>query len=164
MSYVDGNVTRQVATSNALTHKFSEDLLMKSYETALGYSNIVLDMSEVSHPDKQDFAEFSRKTSSNIITFWKQFEGFDKTTLSESDARIRRFFALDYYDGRKGDVITLHVDGFDKEAFFILKLNRDVIDEITGATITDLKNGFYLLDVTEEDVEIKVKERWLYYY
>ncbi|MBP5282766.1 MAG: DUF2194 domain-containing protein [Lachnospiraceae bacterium] len=164
VSYLEGNVTCQVATSDALTHSFSEDLNMKSYETALGYSNVVMDMSLVSHPRKDDFSEFSRKTSSNLITYWKQFSGFEKTTLSQSDVRIRRFFALDYYDGRNGDEISLHVDGFDGQAFFILKLNRDVIDEITGATIKDLKNGFYLLDVSQEDVVIKVKERWLYYY
>ncbi|MBR6476901.1 MAG: DUF2194 domain-containing protein [Lachnospiraceae bacterium] len=164
VSYLDGNVTCQVATSDALTYTFSEDLLMKSYETALGYSNVVMDMSLVSYPAKDDFSEFSRKTSSNLITYWKQFSGFEKTTLSQSDERIRRFFALDYYDGRKGEEISLHVDGFDGQAFFILKLNRDVIDEVTGATIKDLKNGFYLLDVSQEDVVIKVKERWLYYY
>ncbi len=162
--YADDEVTIQMATSDAQTHKFSEDLAVKSYETALGYSNVLLDMSLVSHPKGEDFAEFSRKSSSNLITFWKQFAGFEKTTLSESDARIRRFFALDYYDGRNGDEIHLHVDGLDEQAFFILKLNRDVIDEVTGAQITDLKNGFYLLDVSEEDVVIKVKERWLFYY
>ena len=164
VQYLDGNVTCQMTTSDALTHTFSEDLALKSYETALGYSNVVMDLSMVSHPKQDDFADFSRKTSGNLITYWKQFSGFTKTTLSESDARIRRFLALDYYDGRNGNQISLHVDGFDQQAFFILKLNRDVIDEVTGAKITDLKNGFYLLDVSEPNVVIKVKERRLYYY
>lgn len=164
VSYLDEKVTCQVRTSNVMTHTFMEDLKLKSYETALGYSNVVLDMSMVSHPQKDDFAEFSRKFSSHLITYWKPYEGLEKTTLSESDARIRRFLALDYYDGRTGDEIKLHVSGFDKQAFFMLKLNRDVIDEVIGAQITDLKNGFYLLEVNQEDVVIKVKERWLYYY
>jgi hypothetical protein len=72
--------------------------------------------------------------------------------------------ALDYHDSKKGNEITLHVDGFDEQAFFILKLNRDVIDEVTGAEVTDLKDGFYLLDVSQEDVVITVKERKLFYY
>ena len=164
VTYWEGNVTYQMATSDALTHTFLEDLYLKSYETALGYSNIVMDLSKVSHPTEGDFSDFSRKTSSNVISFWKQYSGFSKTTLSESDARIRRFFALDYRDDRKENEITLHVDGFDEQAFFILKLNRDEIDEVTGATITDLKNGFFLLDVSQEDVVIKVKERQLFYH
>lgn len=164
VKYLDDGVICQMATSDALTHTFSEDICLKSIETALGYSNVVMDLSMVSHPKQEDFADFSRKTSSNLITFWKQFSGFSKTTLSESDARIRRFLALDYYDGRNGNQISLHVDGFDKQAFFILKLNRDVIDEVTGAEITELGNGFFLLDVSEPDVLIKVKERRLFYY
>lgn len=164
VSYLDDEVTCQVATSDGMTHTFSQDIALKSLQTALGYSNVVLDLSDVSHPEEEDFADFSRRSSSNLITFWKQFSGFEKTTLSESDARIRRFLALDYQDGRNGNVISLHVDGFDEEAFFILKLNRDVIDEVKGAQITDLKNGFYLLSVFEEDVTITVKERRLFYY
>ena len=163
VSYLEGNLTCQMATSDALTYTFSDDLAMKSYETALGYSNIVMDMSLVSHPKSGDYSGFSRTTSSNVITYWKQFNGFAKTTLSESDVRIRRFFALDYQDGRTGNEITLHVDGFDEQAFFILKLNRDEISEVSGAQVTNLKNGFYLLDVSEPDVVIKVKERQLYY-
>ncbi|MCR5498910.1 MAG: DUF2194 domain-containing protein [Acetatifactor sp.] len=163
ISYLDGNLTCQVATSDAMTYTFMDDICQKSYETALGYSNIVMDMSLVSHPKSGDYSGFSRTSSGNVITYWKQFSGFAKTTLSESDVRIRRFFALDYMDGRKGNEITLHVDGFDEQAFFILKLNRDEIKEVTGAQITNLKNGFYLLDVSSPDVVIKVKERTLFY-
>lgn len=162
--YLDDKVTCQMTTSDVMTHTFSEDLELKSLETALGYSNIVMDMFQVSHPNGEDFADFSRRTSSNLLTFWKPYEGFAKTTLSESDTRIRRFMALDYHDERKKNEITLHVDGFDEQAFFILKLNRDVIDEVTGAEVTDLKDGFYLLDVSQEDVVITVKERKLFYY
>ncbi|MBQ1849570.1 MAG: hypothetical protein II139_04305 [Lachnospiraceae bacterium] len=164
VTYVDDEVTCQVATSDCLTHTFSQDIALKSLETALGYSNVVFDMFEVSHPSGDDYADFSRKTSSNLLSFWKPYAGFAKTTLSESDLRIRRFMALDYHDARKGSEITLHVDNFDKEAFFILKLNRDEIDEVEGATITDLGDGFFLLGATQEDVKITVKVRTLYYY
>ena len=71
---------------------------------------------------------------------------------------------MDYGDHKMGNVITLHVDGFDSEAFFILKLNQGEIDEVTGAEVTDLKNGFFLLDLSQEDVTITVRERKLFYY
>lgn len=164
VSYLDDGVTCQMATSNGLIHTFTDDMNLKSIQTALGYSNIVLDMSLVSHPSDMDFAEFSRDFTSNVLTFWRQFEGFAKTTVSESDLRIRRYLALDYDDERIGNEIHLHVDGFDEEAFFILKLNRDELDKVTGAEIKDLKNGFYLLEVSQEDVVITVKERRLSIY
>ena len=163
--FYDGTVTCQRTTDQLMTHLFSEDLQMKCFETALGFSNVVMDMSMVSHPQgDMDYASFSRQTASNYLTYWKPYEGLHKTTLSESDLRIRRFFALDYGDHKMGNVITLHVDGFDSEAFFILKLNQGEIDEVTGAEVTDLKNGFFLLDLSQEDVTITVRERKLFYY
>ena len=163
--YVDDNVTCQETTNLLMTHRFSEDIKMKAFETALGFSNVVMDMSLVSHPQgDEDYASFSRQTASNFLTYWKPYAGFDKTTLSESDLRIRRFFALDYSDHKQDNEISLHVDGFDGQAFFILKLNQGEIDEVTGAEVTNLKNGFFLLDVSQEDVKIKVRERRLFYY
>lgn len=161
VSYLDDVVTCQMTTSSALKHSFSDDLDLKAYETALGYSNVVLDMAQVSYPEEQDWADFSRNTSRNIITYWKQFSGFDQTTLSESDARIRRFFALDYKDEKKDQEISLHVDNFDQQAFFILKLNVGEIDEVKGAEITNLKHDFYLLSVQEADVTITLKQHKL---
>ena len=161
VSYLDDVVTCQMATSSALHHTFSEDMDLKAYETALGYSNVVLDMAQVSFPEEQDWADFSRNSSRNLITYWKQFSGFDQTTISESDARIRRFLALDYTDYRTDGEIHLHVDHFDKQAFFILKLSVGEIDEVQGAELTDLKHDFYLLHVKEADVVITLKEHKL---
>ena len=160
--YFDGTVTCQMTTSNGLTHTFSEDIGLKAYETALGYSNIVLDMSMVSHPKDGDWADFSRRSSSNLITYWKQYAGFEHTTLSESDERIRRFFALNYSDSRNDNVIHLHVDQFDEKAYFVFKLNEGELDEVEGANVINLKNCFYLLELDQADVTITLKEHKLF--
>lgn len=162
VKYVDDVVTLQMATGNGLTHTFGQDIDLKAYETALGYSNVVLDMSLVSYPEDSDWADFSRKVSSNLITYWKQYSGFAQTTLSESDARIRRFFALDYSDSKTGNQIHLHVDRFDENAYFILKLNMGELDRVEGAEAVDLKNHFYLLEVRQEDVYITLKDHKLF--
>lgn len=160
--YVDEVVTCQMTTSDAMTHTFSQDIDLKAYETALGYSNVVLDMSEVSYPNTEDWADLSRKTSSNLITYWKQYSGFANTTLSESDERIRRFFALNYTDGKQENRIHLHVERFDESAFFVFKLNSGEIDQVEGANVVDLKHDFYLLEVFQEDVVITLKEHKLF--
>lgn len=162
VKYLDDVVTLQMATANGLTHTFGEDLELKAYETALGYSNVVFDMSMVSHPEGSDWADFSRRTSSNLITYWKRYSGFAHTTLSESDARIRRFFALDYSDSKTDNRIHLHIDHFDQSAYFVLKLNVGELDEVEGATYSDLKNCFYLLEAQQEDVYITLKDHKLF--
>ena len=45
--------------------------------------------------------------SSNILTYWKNFTGFDSMTLSESNTRIRTFLNLDFSESRTENEITL---------------------------------------------------------
>ena len=77
---------------------------MKCMETALGYSNITLDFYSVTYPegDEDSWEKMSKKIAANLGTYWKAYEAFDATTLTESDVRIRRFLALDYKQQRAG--------------------------------------------------------------
>ena len=48
-----------------------------------------------------------KRFSSNLLTYWKNFTGFDSTTLSESNTRTRTFLNLDFSETRTDDKITL---------------------------------------------------------
>lgn len=161
VSYLqDSDVTLQAATSIGVEYTFLKDFAVRNLETALGYSNIVLDMSIVTYPKQNQYWEvISGGITRNLSTYWKDFEGFHQTTLTDSDERIRRFFALEGQDSRQGDVITLHVDGFQEKAFFVLKLNKEDIAETDGCVVTSLKNDFYLLEIQQPDVKIRVESR-----
>ena len=137
---------------------------MKAYETALAYSNVILDMSRVAFPDSEYWETLSITISSNLSTYWKPYADFAQTTLSDSDARMRRFFALDYGEKRQGNCISVHIDGFDKAAYFVLKLNRETVDQVTGGEVKYLNHGFYLLEASEPDVQITVKEKSTFIY
>lgn len=167
ISYADADVTLQRATSSGRTHTFSDDLRVKSVETALGYSNIVLDLEDAAYPKtEEDFWEkLSKNITSNLCTYWKPYEAFEKTTLSESDLRIRRFLALDFSDARSGDLITMDISGFEEEAWFLLRLNAEEIKTIRGASYTKVEAGAYLIHAVSDYVEITVeKEANIYYY
>ena len=111
ISYATDHITQQKVTSAGITHTFSDDLKLRSMETALGYSNITLDLLSVTYPEtEQDsWEKMLRKISPNLTTFWKPFEAFTHTTLSESDQRIRRFLAIDYEQERQDDNITVRL-------------------------------------------------------
>ena len=49
--------------------------------------------------------EVFRELSANISTYWKDFQGFDGTTVSECDKRIRNFLSLP--TGKSGRIISL---------------------------------------------------------
>ena len=159
LSYADENITLQSTTSNGLDYTFSQDLRMRSLQTALGYSNILLDMYEVAWPDDENdswekvYDAFSR----NVNTFWKPFEDFEKTALSESDKRVRNMMGISYTDRRENDVIYMQVQNMPDEAWFILRTHGESVAEISGAEALELEDGAYLLKITGSVVRIQLE-------
>lgn len=166
ISYATDNITQQKVTSAGITHTFSDDLKLRSMETALGYSNITLDLLSVTYPKtKQDsWEKMLRKLSPNLTTFWKPFEAFTHTTLSESDQRIRRFLAIDYEQERQGDNITVRVKNFDQQAWFVLRLNGETVKSVKGGTSTKIEDGAYLICAEKDKIIIKVGRKSGMYY
>lgn len=165
VDYGEGLLTIQTPTSNGRIHSMEDDLAVKLYETALGYSCISVDLSEVSHPREENYWEtYVEELSRHLSTYWRDYRGFDQTTLSESDSRIRQFLALEYRDDRREDTITLQVEGLKDTAYFILKLNREELDPSSQVSYTDLGNGFYLLEVTDRETSLTVRRPGSFYY
>ena len=109
VSYYSDSVTLQTVTSDGMNYAYSDDIRMRSIQTALGYTNVMLDMYDIFWPqEKTDRWEVMQKRfSSNLLTYWKNFRDFDSTTLSESNARIRTFLNLAYSQSREDNTITL---------------------------------------------------------
>lgn len=166
ISYEGENITQQKVTSAGITHTFSDDLKLRSMETALGYSNITLDLLSVTYPEtEQDsWEKMLRKLSPNLTTFWKPFEAFTHTTLSESDQRIRRFLAIDYEQERQDDNITVRVKNFDQQAWFVLRLNGETVKSVKGGTSTKIEDGAYLICAEKDEITIKVGRKSGMYY
>lgn len=166
ISYATDNITQQKVTSAGITHTFSDDLKLRSMETALGYSNITLDLLSVTYPKtKQDsWEKMLRKLSPNLTTFWKPFEAFAHTTLSESDQRIRRFLAIDYEQERQGDNIAVMVKNFDQQAWFVLRLNGETVKSVKGGSSTKIEDGAYLICAEKDKITIKVGRKSGMYY
>ena len=166
ISYATDNITQQKVTSAGITHTFSDDLKLRSMETALGYSNITLDLLSVTYPEtEQDsWEKMLRKLSPNLTTFWKPFEVFTHTTLSESDQRIRRFLAIDYEEERQDDNITVRVKNFDQQAWFVLRLNGETVKSVKGGTSAKIEDGAYLICAEKDEITIKVGRKSGMYY
>ena len=166
ISYAGENITQQKVTSAGITHTFSDDLKLRSMETTLGYSNITLDLLSVTYPEtEQDsWEKMLRKLSPNLTTFWKPFEAFTHTTLSESDQRIRRFLAIDYEQERQNNNITVKVDNFDQQAWFVLRLNGETVKSVKGGKSTRIEDGAYLICAEKDTITIKVGRKSGMYY
>jgi len=159
VSYAAPNVTLQHATSDGAVHTYTDDLELMCYETALGYSNILFDMKRVSYPEtsKDHWENLSRDMSKNLCTYWQDYQGFSQTTLAQSDARIRKFLALDYQTVQKGRQIILYTTQVERPLWFMMKLNGETPAGIQGGTLKDLENGFYLIGAEKPEVIIDLK-------
>ena len=160
------NVTLQPSTSSGIRHTFLDDFKVKCMETALGYSNITLDLYSVTYPegDEDSWEKMSKKIAANLGTYWKAYEAFDATTLTESDVRIRRFLALDYKQQRAGNVITLSLEHREDAAWFLLRLHGEKVTEVAGGSFEEIEDGVYLILAEEDEVSVEVQtgETWQY--
>ena len=163
VSYYSDSVTLQTVTSDGMNYAYSDDIRMRSIQTALGYTNIMLDMYDIFWPqEKTDRWEVMQKRfSSNLLTYWKNFRDFDSTTLSESNARIRTFLNLAYSQSREDNTITLQTS--EVGSWFILRTHGEEIDEIDGGSQTEIEADAYLICAEDTTVKIRLKEQELYY-
>lgn len=160
LSYYNDAITIQSIINEANDHTWSSDIRLKSLQTALGYSNVQIDIQKVIWPESEKFhwEKFYEKVASNLDTYWKRFRGFEKTTLSESDSRVRTFLNLDYTHKRKEDKIYLDIEGKDGDGWFLFRTHGEKIADIKGAEYQEIEKGAFLLHILEDHVEIRLEK------
>ena len=163
ISYCTDSVTLQSVTSDGMNYTYSDDIRMRSIQSSLGYTNVMLNMQKIFWPErKKDRWQFMQKRfSSNLLTYWKNFTGFDSTTLSESNTRTRTFLNLDFSETRTDDEIILKTS--ESGSWFILRTHGEEIEEIEGGTQKKLEDNVYLIQAQDTTVKIQVKTAGLHY-
>ena len=159
VSYYTDEVTLQCLTADARDYTYSQDLQMRSLVTALGYTNVLVDLTDVTWPQSEDdeWQNYFDDVSSNISTYWSRFREFSATSLSESDAHVRSFLNLGYKESREGETISLQVENAGEEAWFVLRTHNETIVQVDGGTYEEVEKNYYLLHVLSEHVEIQLK-------
>lgn len=166
VSYLDSDMTGQSSINSGYDHTFRGDFRLNSIETALGYSSIMVDANAVAYPKNEEdsWEKMSEQLAGNIDTYWKAYKKFGRTTLAESDARIRRFLALNYTQNREEDSIYLDISNFEEEAWFILRTHGEEIMEAQGASFEKIEENAYLIGAYDSKVVLKLEESDQYYY
>lgn len=163
ISYCTDSVTLQSVTSDGMNYTYSDDIRMRSIQSSLGYTNVMLNMQKIFWPErkKDRWQIMQKRFSSNLLTYWKKFTGFDSTTLSESNTRTRTFLNLDFSEIRTDDEIILKTS--ESGSWFILRTHGEEIEEIEGGTQKKLEDNVYLIQAQDTTVKIQVKTAGLHY-
>lgn len=159
IGYQSENVTRQCTLTDGVRHTYREDFLVRSLETALGYTSVLVDMSKIAYPegDEDALTELTSSLGWNMKNCFKGFGEFDATTVSESDGRIRSFLALDYTQRRENNSIYLEAEGMDGSAWFVLRSDNETISSMEGGTFRQLEKNAYLIEMQESSAVITMR-------
>lgn len=163
ISYCTDSVTLQSVTSDGMNYTYSDDIRMRSIQSSLGYTNVMLNMQKIFWPErkKDRWQIMQKRFSSNLLIYWKKFTGFGSTTLSESNTRTRTFLNLDFSETRTDDEIILKTS--ESGSWFILRTHGEEIEEIEGGTQKKLEDNVYLIQAQDTTVKIQVKTAGLHY-
>lgn len=165
--YATEQVTRQKAVIDGYTHTYRDDLRIRSIESALGYSSILTDMTNVVYPENEEdsWEKLSDKFSSYTSTYWKAYKTFEGTTVSQCDGRIRNFMAMTYTQERSGNILTVNTQNTDGAVWFMLRLHNEAVDSVSGGSAEKIENGFWLIKAEDETIKITLdKTDKLFYY
>lgn len=173
VSWYNDGITLQSITVNAAEFTFSQDFRYKSLETALGYSNVLIDLKNVFWPSSEEdrWENFFDRVSRTVNTYCSS-QDFSSTTMSESDAKVRSFLNLNYTEHNEQNRIILETEGAGEEAWFLLRTHGQDITGINGAGYQKLEENAFLIRVpsgkgasSKAEIELgKAKEELSFYF
>lgn len=165
VGYLSEHVTKQKVLSDGFTHTYRDDLRIRCVETMLGYTNILVDVTDAVYPEDaaDSWEKLAEDLGWNIQNYWKGFREFQGATVSESDEYIRRFLAMDYSQQREGKDIRLQVSDAQKPLWFILRTHDEEIEKMKGGSFTELEEDVFLLEIEEAEAVITMKSTVLTY-
>ena len=164
--WLTDKITYQNVTTDAYKHSYKDNLRLKSLETGLGYSNVQADIYRILNPEneKDQWENLADKMAANIDTYWKPFSAFDKTTVSQSDERVRNFLNGKVTSNRNNDTVTIKAENYNGSAYLLLRTHGEEIYEMTGGSYKKVEEDAYLLTLTDDSARIKLKSKTSLYY
>ena len=164
--WLTDKITYQNVTTDAYKHSYRDNLRLKSVETGLGYSNVQADIYRILNPEneKDQWENLADQMASNIDTYWKPFSAFDKTTVSQSDERVRNFLNGKVTSNRNNDTVTIKAENYNGSAYLLLRTHGEEIYEMTGGSYKKVEEDAYLLTLTDDSARIKLKSKTSLYY
>lgn len=164
-SWVTDQITRQSITVDGYAHTYQDNLRLKSLQTSLGYSNVQADIFRVIWQKDGDksWEQMADILSSQINTYWKPFAAFDKTTVTESDRRLRIFLnerilsqATETDNGRQ---IAIQVENFNQDAWLMLRTHGENLKSMEGGTWKKIESDAYLLHLTSDTASVELQSK-----
>ncbi len=104
-----------------------------------------------------DWSHSFKDITAAVSTYWDKYKSLDSLNISSTQSRIARFLDITPHITRSKDSITIDIDGFDEEAYFMLRTNKEVVG-IDHGKVTEIEDGAYLIYANHANVNITLEE------
>ena len=167
LSFYTDYTTVLGVTHDAGEYSYRKDLELRGINTALAYSNMMMDMHHVLWPEEErhQWQFFYEDVSSNIASYYSGFHVFEQTTMSESDARVRAMLNTNYSVEREGDTLKMSIMQTTEGGWFLLRTHGEQIKEIENGEYKRVEQDVFLIHTLDSKVRIeleKAEEVFLY--
>lgn len=127
----------------------------RSTMTALGVFTHEIDMSEILFPkdESQDWAVSMIELAKIADTYWSQFEALDKDTISGAAEKVANFLTVKPFISQEGNTISVDIDQFQKDTYFILRTDKD-ISKVKNGTFQKIEEDAFLITATKKNLQI----------
>ena len=171
-TYLSSNVTELRTTNDGLGYSYMNDFKNRCIETALGYSSVTLDMTDVLAPDDNspEWSDVYENFAINLDGYLGSYSAFDKNTVSETDSRVRRFMAVRCSSVRDGNEIRVTLAGVQDETqsrlqneaqdvtYYVLRTHGEEIEAVDGGSFKKIEDGAYLISAQQREFTVKLKD------
>ena len=148
------------------------DFKNRCIETALGYSSVTLDMTDVLATDDNspEWSDVYENFAINLDGYLGSYGAFDKNTVSETDSRVRRFMAVRCSSVRDGNEIRVTLAGVQDETqsglqneardvtYYVLRTHGEEIEAVDGGSFKKIEDGAYLISAQQREFTVKLKD------
>lgn len=160
LGFLNADVLSVKYTLDGYRHETMDDLRMNAIENALGMCNMGVDIKRVLYPQNlsDEWNELSLKWSKGS-TYFNDYSMMDMVSVYEMENRVRRFLALDYTWDYNAEDVEIHIDHFEKEAYFIFNTSNKQIDSVENGTAKKISDTFYLIKAQRKEVRLHMSEK-----
>ncbi|MFZ7120106.1 MAG: DUF2194 domain-containing protein [Eubacteriaceae bacterium] len=158
-SYYDKNIVNIPVITEGFSYSDEDLFKLHSTATALGVIIHGIDMSKIIYPenDDKDWSNIFKDLTSSVDTYWANYKNIDSLKISDVDSRVSKFLDIIPNITIDGNGISISIDGFEKEAYFMLRTQK-VVTGIDNGTITKVEDGAYLIYATDSNVVVTLHE------
>ena len=118
------------------------------------------------HPDdildeeRNDGGDFAQMLANyRTMIEWNQRYNLRTCTISECGAAVQRYRNLNYTQSFSNDTLKINVNGLIDRAYMMLRLNDKKLISMSGGTYKKLNDNVYVLEIENDNIEIKLVER-----